>query len=296
MSARRTAFTLVELLVVIAIIGILIGLLLPAIQAVREAARRMACTNNLKQIGLALHQHHDAFGRLPAGWVGYDPKTRGPLPRGEPGWAWTSRILPFMEQTVVYEKLIHARLPVTDDKNQQARETVLALFRCPSDIGPDLSDLAGCGFQVATSNYVGVFGTEDVCDTCEQAAAAGKQCTGSGTFFHNQAIRFRDITAGLSATFVAGERSTRDGYSSTWVGVFPNAQHAPARVVGESRSLPNEMTDEPHNFSSFHGACTNFLLGDGAVRTVADSIDEDTYHGLCTRASGDSVANYLSGQ
>src|SRR3972149_9926070 len=99
---RLLGFTLVELLVVIAIIGTLTALLLPAIQAAREAARRMSCSNNLKQIGLALHLYHDTFLRWPAGWQGYDPVTRGDNWLGDPGWGWSAAILPYLEQKNVY--------------------------------------------------------------------------------------------------------------------------------------------------------------------------------------------------
>ena len=103
---RYKAFTLVELLVVIAIIGILIALLLPAVQAAREAARRMSCTNNLKQLGLGLHMYHDVHKTLPIGWLGFDSSGK-PHFEGDPGWAWSARILPFIEQQSLYDNLIY---------------------------------------------------------------------------------------------------------------------------------------------------------------------------------------------
>ena len=131
----RKGFTLVELLVVIAIIGILKALLLPAVQAAREAARRMSCSNNLKQIGLALHNYHDSFKRFPPGWRGYDRVTGGPFWLGEPGWGWASALLPHLEQNTVSDALIRFELPITDPANARARVKHLAVFRCPSDTG-----------------------------------------------------------------------------------------------------------------------------------------------------------------
>ena len=95
-ASTRRAFTLVELLVVIAIIGILIGLLLPAVQAAREAARRMECLNNMKQIGLALHNYHDVNGAFPSAWRGYVPNGQAPCVYGSPGWGWAAAIVPHM--------------------------------------------------------------------------------------------------------------------------------------------------------------------------------------------------------
>ena len=135
MSSRRKGFTLVELLVVIAIIGILVALLLPAVQAAREAARRMSCQNNLKQVGLALHMYHDSNQRWPAGWLGINPVTRGDDWLGDPGWGWAAAILPYMEQKNVSEAMVHFELPTHDPMNKAVREKILTVFRCPSDIG-----------------------------------------------------------------------------------------------------------------------------------------------------------------
>lgn len=295
MSSRRTGFTLIELLVVIAIIGILVSLLLPAVQAAREAARRAQCSNNLKQIGIALHLHHEANGRLPAGWVGYrDPVTKQqPLPLGRPGWAWSVWILPYLEQESLYNNQINLELPVTDHRHDAARRALIPTFRCPSDSGQSRSTLGG--FEVSTSNYVGVFGSNDL-HAAWTAAASGGQCTGNGVFYHNRRHRFEDILDGLSKTLIVGERATKNEYYSTWIGVFPDASHAPARVVGVAHTPPNADEDHPHNFSSHHSTGTNFLLGDGSVHWVPEAINQAVYHALCTRAGYDDVGEFFTEQ
>jgi prepilin-type N-terminal cleavage/methylation domain-containing protein len=289
---HRRGFTLVELLVVITIIGILIALLLPAVQAAREAARRMSCSNNLKQIGLALHMHHDVKDCLPDGWTGYDAAGK-PLFDGPTGWGWAARILPYLEQANVHDNLMRLDLPVTDAANKQAREMILGVYRCPSDTGEPRSMIGG--YLAATSNYVGVFGAMEVCETCE-AVAGGGQCIGDGTLYHNSHLNFREIRDGLSQTFIVGERAVKvEQFYSTWVGLFPAAEHPPARVVGESLSPPNAATDEPHNFSSFHPSGTHFLLADGSVRLISEHIDTNAYHALCTRAGGEVIDGKLVG-
>lgn len=292
----RKAFTLVELLVVIAIIGILIALLLPAIQAARESARRMACSNNLKQIGVALHLHHDALGHLPAGWTAYDSNNE-PYALGLPGWGWAARILPYMELGSVSKNFIDFKVPMSDPGNGYVRTLNLASFRCPSDpnrltfVCPEdpLQE------ELAVGNYVGVFGTGNIHDSA--TVPAGQQFVGDGALFHNSDVRYRDIRDGLSHTFVVGERSTSLCFS-TWVGSPANDDCGPGMVMGSALYPPNSPafaeSPDPHNFSSKHSKGTNFCSADGSVRLVDENIDASVYRALCTCASGDSIGDFLT--
>jgi len=297
MFTRRSGFTLVELLVVIAIIGILIALLLPAVQAAREAARRASCSNNLKQIGLGLHMYHDTNRCLPPGWIAFDPSSGEPHWFGEPGWGWGARILPFMEQTSVYKKLIHFELPITDALNEEARLTELAIFRCPSDAGEATFKLEGGGLYVgsgsfsevelAVGNYLGVFGTLDFHEICPSG-----DCDGGGTLVFQKALRFRDMSDGLSQTFVVGERS-RKLAPGTWVGLVTGGLHAPARITGVATYPPNSEQEEAHyyhNFSSRHPSGTHFLSGDGSVKLIPETINAEIYQALCTRGGSEVVS------
>jgi prepilin-type processing-associated H-X9-DG protein len=289
------------MLVVIAIIGILTAILLPAVQMAREAARRSSCSNNLHQIGVALHAHEEATGRLPAGWLGYeDPNTRLiPAETGEPGWAWAVWILPFMEQTSVYANQADLDLPVTAANNESIRKTVIPSFRCPSDTAENRCQLGG--FEVATANYVGVFGSNDIHEACEEAEASGGACKGNGAFFHNQKLAFADIRDGLTKTLLVGERGTTFRIDdekiqtySTWVGVFPAAEHAPARVVGVGETSPSSDTDHLHGFSSHHPTGANFLMGDGSTHLISDEIDETVFQALCTRDGFEETSAFFS--
>jgi prepilin-type N-terminal cleavage/methylation domain-containing protein len=292
---KRRAFTLVELLVVIAIIGILIALLLPAIQAARESARRMSCTNNLKQIGLALQLYHDSNQKLPSGWTAYDSNNK-PYALGTPGWGWATRILPYMESGSISKGSINFKLPMSDSANAYVRTLNVADFRCPSD--PNklkfIDDEDPLHQELAVGNYVGVFGTANIHDC--KLVPAGQKCTSDGVFSHNSEMSFADIRDGLSHTFMVGERSSLLAYS-TWVGSPANDDCGPGLVLGSALDPPNLLgygTDaDPHNFSSRHSQGTNFVSGDGSVRLVEQNIDLAVYRALCTRAAGDSIGDFL---
>lgn len=276
MPSLRKAFTLVELLVVIAVIGVLVGLLLPAVQAAREAARRIECSNNLKQIGLGLQNYHDTHRQLPAGWI-------ASVGTGEPGWGWAAHLLPFIEQTALHDR-IDGRVAIADPAHQGPRETVLPFYRCPSDARGEplvmLADDAGAPlFAVARANYVGVFGTEEI----EDAPLAG-----DGTFYQNSRIRFADIVDGLSNTHLVGERSSKiEG--STWTGVVSDAAEAMARVVGSADHAPNDSHAHFDDFSSYHPTGANFVRADGSVRLIVNTVDQHVYQALATRAGGEPV-------
>jgi prepilin-type N-terminal cleavage/methylation domain-containing protein len=294
----RRGFTLVELLVVITIIGILIALLLPAVQAAREAARRMSCSNNLRQVGLGLHLYHDSWKQLPAGWRAYGPAGT-PDPLSAPGWGWAACILPFVEQGNAVRSMIHYDQSIAAPQNAEACRLVVALLRCPSDgsaggkntfaWAPDEAGGAKID-ELAVANYIGMFGTEDI-HKCGNSTYSGKQCTSNGSFYHNSGLRFADIKDGLSQTFVAGER-TLDLDHSTWVGAPPGDACSPGLVVGAATDVaPNDPTVEKHNFGSRHPGGTHFLVGDGSVHMVSQYVNMDVYRALCTPAGGEVVGS-----
>ena len=305
---KQRGFTLVELLVVIAIIGILIALLLPAVQAAREAARRVNCTNNLKQVGLAVHIHHDSLGHLPAGWSATSTIN------GSTGWGWASAILPHMEQAAFSKDTLDQDLALNDAGNKVARETVFPGFRCPSDKGKDSSEING--MTVGTSNYIGVFGGYDPADTTDytnmltllNAYLSSGQARGNGTFYHNSRVSFRDMRDGTSNTFVVGERATvevpssTDYYYSTWtgnVGVGGSDPQYLLRFLGAAITSPNPTPDATdlyyqQEFSSPHPGGAQFLLGDGSVRMVNDDVDQDIFRAICTINEGEQVSQFFT--
>src|SRR5262249_50244518 len=153
---RRHGFTLIELLVVIAIIAILVGLLLPAVQKVREAAARLRCKNNLKQVGLAMHNYHGVYGTLPPGYVSAVAADNSDL---GPGWGWAALLLPYLEQDNLARQIDYKQ-GIGAPANASARVQVLKVLRCPSDSPPaDTFTATNTTASVAFANYVGMFGT-----------------------------------------------------------------------------------------------------------------------------------------
>ncbi len=218
----QRGFTLIELLVVIAIIAILIALLLPAVQQAREAARRTQCKNNLKQIGLAMHNYHDTFGTLPPGWIAslgltFNLSTQtGTGTNAEGNWAWSALILPQIEQSNLYSQLQVGPVDVRDSLDNATQrlllQTPINAFRCPSDIAPQTNDQrpvrgrAGTSYPVATSNYV-AWNSGSRGFIPGETSGTGATADRAGLFMMNRATKFRDCTDGLSNTFMVGERA-----------------------------------------------------------------------------------------
>jgi prepilin-type N-terminal cleavage/methylation domain-containing protein/prepilin-type processing-associated H-X9-DG protein len=290
----RRGFTLIELLVVIAIIAILIGMLLPAIQKIRQSAFRAECKNNLKQIGIALYMYHDSEGTFPAGYVsGTDANGNDT----GPGWGWASYLLQYLDQ-VPLQKQIDFSKDISDPVNANARTTYLKFLACPSDpSGVRNFDVVDGGGQpictVAYCSYVAVNGNGGVTDS------AG---TNDGTFLRNRGFRLAEISDGLGTTLFIGERCTTMSLT-TWVGAVTGgavpsvrdpgaAEGAPALVLGHcGPHLPNnpDVTDADA-FSSGHIQGVNFLFGDGSVRSLNDTISVGIYDALATPRGKEPVS------
>jgi prepilin-type N-terminal cleavage/methylation domain-containing protein/prepilin-type processing-associated H-X9-DG protein len=300
-TRRSRAFTLIELLVVISIIGLLIALLLPAVQAAREAARRTQCVNNLKQLGLALHNYESTHHVFPPGYVSNFDASGNDT---GPGWGWAAMLLPQFEQTPLFTA-INFNLAIESPANFTSRLSVINNFLCPSDsvqpfwwavnrdaaTGAPLQNIC----QVASSNYVGMYGTGE----------PGPD--GDGVFFRNSKIGIRDITDGTSQTIVIGERSHRLG-EATWVGSVTNALMYPTdndnigryaletssgMILGHAGESvgPGDPRSDVNQFYSLHsGRGVNFLCADGHVTFLKSTIAYKTYQALATRAGGEVVS------
>lgn len=323
LSDRRIrGFTLIELLVVIAIIAILIGLLLPAVQKVREAAARAKCQNNLKQIGLAAHNYQDAIGKLPVGNHDDDGKS----------WAWRVSLLPYIEQGPIFTALqadtanfwlppngggganglsvdsIDSRSEINLTAGGGVARTPISIFVCPSDILPPTDD---DGY--AKANYVGNSGnrvswTSGSWNACENPK--GNQQNGMLLYANDNnstwVVKFADVTDGLSNTVLVGEASesanvsssnTGDGAFPTWAGGNNDGGCNGWRTGGNALRLMdstftlNRRTGDESNasFGSAHTGGANFLFGDGSVRSVPTSVDPLVYSAIASR-NGNEVA------
>tara|TARA_R110002111_G_scaffold168038_2_gene234004 strand:+ start:128288 stop:129190 length:903 start_codon:yes stop_codon:yes gene_type:complete len=292
----RRGFTLIELLVVIAIIAILIALLLPAVQQAREAARRSQCKNNLKQIGLALHNYHGTHNLFPSGWIGVEPGVGANAQFGS-GWGWGTMVLPYLDQTPLYN-LINFDLDINNTSQPSGIiDLALTVYRCPSDPSDNTFEIEQEGSpgtvlaKLGTANYIGVFGSDEL-DDCG-ITPPGTACKSTGVFYQNSNTRFRDITDGISQTLFTGERKTNKtlGWHSTWVGAVPKGEETFVRILGATDHVPNDPAAHFDDFSSHHVGGTQFLFGDGRVRFITENIDLKVYQGLSSIKGGE-VSNF----
>jgi prepilin-type N-terminal cleavage/methylation domain-containing protein/prepilin-type processing-associated H-X9-DG protein len=291
-----TGFTLVELLVVIAIIGILIALLLPAIQAAREAARRTQCTNHLKQIGLALQSYHNAMGKLPAGSM-YNH-----VPHG----TWAIFLLPYAENMAAY-KLFHLNKVLSDPENLQAVTTPINFFACPSDPGSrypimnNRCDLRSDDPPVAHGGwYLGSVGPtapnrcyfcpEEDPSFCCQGGSFGVDDCGVGAFQQwPRGFKFKEFKDGLSNTFLVGECIPSQSIHATIFSetVPLSSTEIPINTM-EGKGQPQDHDHQPiyncQGFKSMHPGGVNFVMGDGSVHFIGEFIDYLTYNALGSRA------------
>ena len=307
----RTAFTLIELLVVITIIAILIGLLVPAVQKVREAAARTQCQNNLKQIGLALHSYHEANKRFPPGYAAGGPYLDGATDTA-PGWGWAAFLLPYLEQGPLYGQL-NFNQPVP---KSAAIQTMLSLYLCPSDITPPAAFAVPDGF----GNTVCIAAPTSYAACCGGDASDTRDPTGDGVFYRNSRIRIADLRDGTSQTFLVGERAWANA-NGAWAGAIPggvikrgqsnpcqpNIPGAwyPASTIAIAHAHLNNALVDPDgsagmdDFSSMHLGGAFFVFADGSVhfiRSVSTDNPDGSYtsdglvfQALGTRANGEVV-------
>jgi prepilin-type N-terminal cleavage/methylation domain-containing protein/prepilin-type processing-associated H-X9-DG protein len=313
-AAPRLGFTLIELLVVISIIAVLIALLLPAVQAAREQARRTACSNNLKQIGIALATYCNRNGTFPPGYQSiYDANFQREI---GPGWGWASMILPDLEQqplfnTIRFETALPAPTMAT------ARLTNLKVFLCPSDNMPlswtatDSESWLYMGVvystsipicNVAGSNYVGVYGIGE------------PGVNGQGVFYRGSFVPLQMITDGLSQTICVGERSLNLNLGrgmATWTGAVPGAnlwscapnpyepdagtcvqEDGSGMILGHTGEGhgPGDPRGDVNQFCSRHGKGAFFLYCDGHVRYLRKEMNYRVYVALSTRNWGEIIS------
>ena len=322
-SRRPKGFTLIELLVVIAIIAILIGLLLPAVQKVREAAARMSCTNNLKQIGLALHGTHDQQGKFPKGCA------RSDVDKSDWGSSWKVYILPAIEQDAIFSKWQHTGSSGYSNANNMtlANKAMIKAYRCPSSSVPDFypGSWNGGNFVLMFTSYTGIAGSS----LTSISNTGNGPVSGGGILFPNSAVTIPSISDGTSNTIMVAEQSDhiRDAAGVAVPGGFgaitSQGPHGWTMGCGSSDSAPpawngdrafntsttkwsinqkglgnnggngtNDNTGNNIPISSQHTGGANVAMADGSVKFMSANIPLLTLQYLSDRADGNVIPSY----
>lgn len=259
--SRRPAFTLVEMLVSISIIGVLMGLLLPAVQMAREAARRTQCSNNLHQIGIALQNYHSARRTLPPGCLQWRPPKGG---KAFKQFAWSAMILPYLEQTELYES-INFNVAYDDPLNAAAGSTRLSVYLCPSAT-------AAAPGGLAKTDYAGLYG--------QRLTTFGD--TSNGVFIYERAIRFEQIRDGLSQTICVSE-DTR-GPDCEWINGRNTFEQSGSINDPKAAPFDNEIRSD-------HVGGAMALFADGHVALLDASLEKPILAALITRHGRDRLPN-----
>jgi len=316
---RNGGFTLIELLVVIAIIGILIALLLPAVQQAREAARRTQCKNNLKQIGLALHNYHDQFLLFPPAYATWATAPTGGS--NATAWAWSAFLLSYLDQSGLRNELTLDLIPPLDVLDASLMQTRLSIFRCPSDDGSNTNGTQGginntaaaASFEPGRSNYPAVFGSRIRFGALSRFQNDPTNDSDGFQGGKNKSHRISNMDDGTSLIFAVGERATTllakpntggsqfgdgMGHAANWVGIDdtnnPNSQIQwivgvtghPLNTPGTGTSTTSGNNSRRQGFSSRHSGGANILMADGSVQFVNQNINFDVYVRLGQRNSG----------
>jgi len=298
---KKMAFTLIELLVVIAIIAILIGLLLPAVQKVREAAAKMKCQNNLKQIGLSLHNYESTYNAFPAGRHGCDGITTGPCATDtlvqRNGACAFIQLLPFIELESLYKTFDQMDLPYNQGTTWTAKskigvETRPSVYVCPSDVSEKFR-VAGT-LNAATGSYALVHGNLGP----SQGISATLKLYNSGMFNYKIVQKRSEMTDGSSNTMVCGE--VIDAHTDLSINIWTQASRNES-CLRNTENPPNTrpgtgITTSPYGiplfggFGSKHSGGVSFAFGDGHNQFITDSISLPIYKALSTKAGGESVS------
>lgn len=273
-SPPRGGFTILELLVTSSIIAMLVGLVLPAVAAARETARKLDCRSRLRQVGIALACYADVNNGLPPGWQ-FDGQNRSAF-----GWGWA--LAPFLDEQAIASQIDPGTGLELELNNDQGP---LQILLCPSDFGPDRFTLyAEQGpplnpdlpiVILPRANYVGVFGVTDPDEN--------PGWSGAGAFLQQRPMQWREFTRGASNVALVGERTARK-LPASWLGFDARGEDTRGRVVGYASAGPNRDDSDECDFDSRHPGGVHFLMGDGRVEFISDGIDFAAYRNLMQRA------------